>query len=186
MYKENKFEKCEPDDPNRCQSINPKVGQCYYKAFQKEDGTYYNYCVRHLAAQRSIDEKQKVRNYRLNKFQSRLNEFADNDQIKSLREEVGIARMLLEEIINMCSDSTELIMASNRISDLVTRIEKLVTACNKLEQSAGLLLDKTTLLGLADVIVEIIGKHIVDEDIINSIALEIVKCIGSVKNEDSE
>ena len=182
---ESKYTRCEPDDPNRCQGSGQR-GQCEYLAEQRPDGTYYKYCVRHLGGTRKREEQQRMRNYRLDRFQARMEEFAENDAIKSLREEVGIARMLLEEVIRKCQDSDELLLASNRISELTARIEKLVMSCHRLEQSSGMLLDKASILRLADTIVDIIGKHDLPGDVVTTIATELVAAITSMKGEDDK
>lgn len=170
MPVENKFERCEPDDPNRCQASGDK-GQCTYKAI---DG--FQYCPRHNASRKAEAQRESLRNYRLGKFQARVEEFADSDKVKCLREEIGITRILLEEIINQCNTGVDMIMYSNKISDLVTRIDKLVNSCHRLEQSTGMLLDKQALQQLADNIITIITKH-VDDDAAGAIATEIMETL---------
>jgi hypothetical protein len=179
---QNKFERCEPDDPNRCQASG-KQGQCPYKAEQKVDGTYFSHCIRHNASRRREDENKRMRNFRLGLFQQRMEEFADNDQVKSLREEIGITRLLLEEIIRTCQDSTQLVMASNKIADLVLKIEKLVTSCHRLEKSSGMLLDKATIQRLADSIINIISGH-VEPEVTSQIAMAIMQEIIGSENEE--
>ncbi len=182
---DNKFERCEPDDPNRCQCSGAH-GQCPFKAQRKNDSEYFQYCPRHNGSVNISEKTKNIRNYRLTKFQARMEELADNEGIKSLREEIGITRMMLEEILNSCQDGTDIIMASNKISDTVTKIEKLVSSCHRLEQSSGSLLDKPTLMRLADAIVNIIGKHIVDEAAISQIATEIVDSVLKMKTPEKE
>jgi hypothetical protein len=181
---ENKFERCEPDDPNRCQASSGKEGQCPYKAMKKPDGTYYKHCPRHNASRAKEYENQRMRNYRLGKFQARMEELADNDSVKSLREEVGITRMLLEEIVNQCQSGTDLIMYSNKIADLVSRIEKLVSSCHRLEERTGMLLDKTALTKLADAIISIVTSHVEGEQA-KLIALQIMEQIAGAENDDA-
>src|SRR2546421_361414 len=80
------------------------------------------------------------------KWQTRLDEFADNDKIKSLREEIGVLRILLEETMSRCHDTNELLLYSNKISELVIKIEKVVASCHRLENATGMLLDKSAAL----------------------------------------
>lgn len=174
---DNKFVRCaEPDDPDRCQGVC-KSGQCPYK---KEPGL--EYCPMHMASGKTGLEKKAMRNYRLGKHQLRVEEFADNDQVKSLREEVGITRMLLEEIVNRCADANDLLMYSNKISQLVGQIEKLVVSCDRLERSTGMLLDKTRVTHLADVIINIIGMHITDPEALPQISHQILAEIIGVES----
>lgn len=170
---ENKFERAPyPEHPGRCQG-RAKSGQCPYMAVEGS-----TYCPMHGGTQ-SIRrrEQENVRNYRLAKYEARVNEFADNNQIKSLREEIGITRMLLEETVNKCRDGNELILYSTKISDLVMKLEKLVTSCHRLEASSGLLLDKQAALQIGGTIVEIISRHIEDPEVLSSVADEICMVI---------
>lgn len=179
MSIETKLEKVsDPADPRRCQCM-VKSQQCPFKA---EEGL--TVCAMHKA---SADQNEEIKNanmYRLAKWQARVNEFAENDKVKSLRDEIGISRMLLEEIISKCDDSNSLILYSTKIADLVTRIEKLVSSCHRLESATGMLLDKSTALGIGMKIVDIISKYINDEAVIEKIGNDIVKdilCYSPVK-----
>src|SRR4029077_12914332 len=111
---EQSFIRVEDNDPERCQGVSSTKGQCQFKR-----ATGSQYCKMHGgAAVLKSAEQERIRNYRLSKWQLRMNEFADSDQVKSLREEVGISRMVLEEIVNRCKDSTELLMCSAKIADM--------------------------------------------------------------------
>src|SRR5581483_8719356 len=163
--RDNKFVRCDPADPNRCQgSLKGSGGQCPYKAEKKrsDEGVeleeYTQYCPMHTGIsinKTRTDEQQKF-NYRLGKYQARVERFANSSQVKSLREEIGVTRMLLEEIVLSCKDNTDLIVNSGKIGDLVLKIEKLVVSCHKLELQSGLLLDKTAIINFANTLNEII------------------------------
>lgn len=171
---DNKFERCKEDDPQRCQTVGMH-GQCPYKATE-----HSKYCPRHSgAAGESNHEANQVKSYRLAQWQARVNEFSEHSQVKSLREEIGIARMLLESIILQCQDPQTLLLFSNKISDLVTRIEKLVTSCHRLEVSTSMLLDKSAALHLASTIVEIVTRYVTDAEAIEAISAEIITSIAT-------
>ena len=78
----------DPADPRRCQYVIPTRGQCL---LVKIEGT--DYCVAHGGTlhQRQRDEKV-MRNYRIAKYQTRIDEKAQGSQIKSLRDEIAIGR----------------------------------------------------------------------------------------------
>lgn len=179
---ERKVEIVEPDAPDRCQATHVK-GQCRYKAM---DGS--KYCPMHGGnkAQASI-ANQVQRQYQLAKWQDSTDAFADEDQVKSLRGEIGITRLLLQETVGRCKNSGELLMYSGKIGDLISKIEKLVVSCHRLETNLGMTLDKSKVLDLAAQFVEIIGKHISDDATINAISTEIVAMIlaaqGTTKDE---
>ena len=94
--------------------------------------------------------------YKLEKFQARVEHFKVNPAVKSLRSEIGILRMTLENVINKCRDENDLLMASQKIGDLVMKIDRLVLSAHKLESSMGELLDKMAALNLSNQIIEII------------------------------
>lgn len=172
---------CEPDDPNRCQGIH-RNGQCRYKAIPTR-----KYCAMHGGARgRKATLQVMKRQYQLAKWQDTVDAFADDDEVKSLRGEIGIARMVLQETITRCKDSGELLMESARIGELVSKIERLVTTCHRIESNLGMLLDKTKIMALAMQIVEIIGEHVKDDDQIASISAKIVDTILSTQgNSDT-
>jgi hypothetical protein len=152
--------------PNeRCIST-VKAGQCPYCKVEGTDN-----CPMHASNKNVIAHNEEVkRNYQLGRWKQRINGFADNDQIKSLREEIGILRMVMEEIINKCEDSTDLLMASHRISDVAMKIEKLVVSCDKLESRMGQLLSKRAIIQLAGEYVQIINNFVSDPETIEQIS----------------
>lgn len=172
---EHKWERVsEPDDPTRCQAVNPTKGQCFNKAIE---GTSLCPCHGGRAAIQH-QENAQLRTYRLKKFQARLTEFAEHDKIKSLRDEIGILRILIEERLNLCNDELQLMLHSSQLSDLVMKVEKLVTSCNRLEGQLGTMLDKTQALQLGAEVVEIVARHVENEETLGAIADEIIESIN--------
>lgn len=167
------------DDPNRCQTVTSQ-GQCWYKAV--EDGQN---CMRHGGnKQLQSQEAQSLRNYRLTKHHARLSRLVAMPDIKSLRDEIAILRMLMEEKLESCSDTHDLIMMSGPISDLVLKIDKVVTSCHKLEGSMGQHLDKASILQFASEVITIIGNALEgQEDKINQISDNILEVVSRVGNE---
>ena len=148
-------ERCEADVPNRCQARTGK-GQCPAKAMAG-----VKYCEMHGGVTLTrVKAEASQSNYKLAKWQERLKEKRDSPAIKSLRDEAGILRMTLEALIEKCTDDADLIMYSHQISELVLKIEKLVTSCHKLEDQLGQVLDKQQLMNFADGVVRIISEHV--------------------------
>jgi len=171
---ENKFQRWDErvHHPNeRCEGTSQGTGQCPYC---KIEGS--NYCIRHGGHNVLVTQKKEgLRNYRLTKWKARVGEFADSQGIKSLREEIGILRVVLEEMLNQCSDATDLLLYSTRMASLVMQIEKLVVSCDKMEGKMGLLLSKDSVLQLASEYVEIINKHVGDTQVIDVISMEMMQ-----------
>ena len=176
-----------PADPHRCQATIAKSGQCLNMAAKDEQGRYSKYCLAHggnvdLETQRN----ESMRNYRLNKFKARIYEKADAPAIKSLRDEIAILRVILEERLNRCTDGMDLIMQSGPISDLVGKIERVVVSCHKLDGSMGQLLDKSAILQFAGEIIDIIGEVVTDSALLEEIGNRIMVAVGRVgENNES-
>lgn len=172
---EQKLIRCDgPSDPERCQATG-KTGQCPYKAMPG-----YKICQRHAGQTLGGEAKQRSNQYRLQVWQTRVDEFAENDNVKSLRDEIGILRMLMEETLNQCKTATDLMIYQSKLSNLAMQIEKLVTSCNRLEMKMGMLLDKSAALSLAGQIVDIISSEIDDPEVIDRISNGIINALASL------
>ena len=123
-------------------------------------------------------EKKIVHSYRLKEWAQRLDEFAEDEQVKTLRGEIGVLRLVLEQTLNKCETNTELILYSSKISDLVTKIEKTVVSADKLEQRLGLVMDRTQALMFVGNIINILQKHIQDPAKIEAVSNEMITSLG--------
>ena len=168
------------DSPNRCQASNNQ-GQCRNTALEGAKN-----CAAHGGnKQQKAQETIRVRGYLLAKYNARARDHADDTELKSLRGEIGILRMLLENKLNQCGDPIKLAIQAPALSDLVMKIQKLVTGCHKLEVSLGQTLDQEQIMGIADSIINVISKHITDTDLLQKLADEIVEAITNGKDSDN-
>jgi hypothetical protein len=163
-----------------CQAVRANGGNCPNKPLE---GT--NFCAAH-GGNKSLDsqEKARIRTYRLAKYQGRMDDFVNQPNIKSLRDEIGILRILMEERLNSLQNPLEILAHSATISDLCLKIEKLVTSCHKLEKSMGEYLDKNAIIQLAGEITGIINRYVSDADIVEKIATEIYDRIATAEVKD--
>jgi len=173
MAIEHKLQRCPEDDPNRCQATG-KFGQCPYLAVANS-----KYCHRH-GGNKANNVAFAGSQYRLEVWQQRVNEFSQSETVKSLKDEIGILRLLIETIMVRCTDQTSLIIQSSKIADLITKLEKLTTSCNRLDASMGMLLDKTSALAFASQIVNIIIKYVDDPVVHDEISNEIIDILASL------
>ena len=132
----------------------------------------------------TLEEKANRNNYRIAKWKTRLLEFSDNEHISSLREEVGLLRIMIEERMNICKDSTDLMFQSQSISDLIMKVEKVVTSCQRLENTLKTTLNKQGAIQLAQEFITIISNNINDPETIEQISNELLLII-SRGSEDS-
>lgn len=192
----------EADDPERCQGVTAN-GQCWHARIAHSE-----YCGMHGGNKAGEAKKKKdMRLYQLAKFQTRVDEFATNPKVKGLREDIGILRMVLEMTLNRCKDESDLIMFSPKISELVMKIEKVVSSAHRLESNMGELLDKMAAMQLGEEIVQIISggiieytqkivalvpedkkeqiQEILESDLIDSIAVGLAETIKAFNQEDA-
>ncbi len=155
-----KFERCEDEDPNRCQAVQA-AGQCNYLSLEGS-----KFCARH-GGNRAQNSKDQVnlRNLRLTRvhaYTERAKELGESENIKSIRDEIGIARLLLEERLGTCETTADLMLHSPVIGDSLLKIEKLVSSAHRLESNLGELLDKSAVVQLTGELVDIISKSLIE------------------------
>jgi hypothetical protein len=145
-------------------------------------GTFYRvvegtkHCPRHGGATEQARNKKKAGNqYRLSVWKNRLSEFTEHEGVKSLRDEIGILRIVLEEMMNKCSDRQDLLIYSTKISELAVKIEKLVMSCDRLEKNMGQMMDRPSAMKFAAKVVEIVARHVDSAEQLDSISHEILE-----------
>ncbi len=79
------------------------------------------------------------------KYQQRLVAFWEHSDAKHLREEIAIARMLLEERFNRIQSDSDFLASCGMLNSQLLTILQLVQSTHKTEQKLGSLLTKTTL-----------------------------------------
>lgn len=147
-----------PDDPRRCQG-NPHGNQCWNVA--ADESTLCPACA---ADAGEMVEVQAKRQYILTdpRYQARLAVLGEAEEIKSLRDEVAIARMLIEERLNKIKTDHDLYSATGAINSLLLTVEKLVSRSHILEQNLGQLLHRSTVVRMAQAFVEIVDDEVRD------------------------
>ena len=159
------------DDPNRCHGV--RGGDvCMNKAVNGSE-----YCEYH-----GDNKKSNISQYRLSKFQARLEEKAGQSNIKSLRDEIAILRITLEERLNSMQSPLEILTHTHTIGDMCLKIEKLVTSCHKLEKSMNNFMDETQATQFGLELVQIITRHVDDTKAIENIVNELSELIKNLYN----
>lgn len=163
------------DDPStRCWAISGDH-QCINKQVEG-----LKYCPMHGG---QVDQAKVKEMYRITKWTERINHFKDHSEIKSLRNEIGVIRLIVEEVLDKCQDSQDLLLHSSKITDLIMKIEKIVGTCHKIEVSMGSLLGREQITQLAEQILTIITTHVTDPDILEAIGNQIIEAIlGKTKD----
>ena len=155
--------------------------RCQYQQCNHKSHGLSNYCTHHGGTNDNSLKQSKAANvYKLQIFQARVDQFATDPNIKNLRNEIAILRLLIETRINKCNDEYDLMLQSAAIATLVTQANSLVTSCHRIETLTGHLLDKQSLAEFAIQVVEIITNEVEPEQA-DKIADMIIK---AMPNED--
>ena len=166
-----------PDNPQRCQWVLP-TGQCSNMALE-----HSNFCERHHRGDNNELRYYQITNHMVSDSKLRHNAV---DEIKDLREEIALARALIETRLNLARDENELIASMGVLHQYLATVEKLVSACHRMDTNLGNLLSKASLLNLAQEIVSIISEELADipdrEEIIDKISNRIIAAIGKQDN----
>lgn len=133
---------------------NNNLTSCMKEAVPNSD-----YCTYHGGAgQLALNKQQVITSYRLGKFQNRVLDFLTNPDIKSLRGEIGIIRLLIEErfkLIKEDDNGLSMALQSPAISELVSKLERVIRTCQVIEEKSESTLDKQKVINLADQIITI-------------------------------
>lgn len=176
------IERCkDPADPERCRSV-ARGSQCMMKAAPGAQN-----CPLHGGTSTvSKNNRKELYNLQLSKWRAKLLTLGSSSAILNIRDEIGVSRLCLQELLEKCNDGNELIIYEPNISRLTMNISKLVSECFKLESHMGQLLDKAALSAFAGKVIDIICTHVDDEDLRKTIAGEIVMAAQSAGTQDDE
>lgn len=168
----------------QCQAVG-KIGQCRLVSVTGSDK-----CIAHggFHQAKSVKE-QAMRHYLAAQWRATVGDMADSDDLKSLKTEIGILRMILIKIMNSCKTDQDLMMRSGTISDLVVKVQKVVESCHRLDQAWGQLLDKTQLAVFGQTIITLVAQFIHDPEVLQQFAAALVQEIkntGQIKQDSPE
>lgn len=153
-----KFQYVKPDAPDRCQGVSKNGEQCYYRQMHGS-----KYCRKHTVGAK----KKELRMYRLTVWKDRVSELTRHESIYSLTSEIGILRVVLEEMLNKCHDAETLLRYAPAIENNIMKLEKLVNGSVRLENKLNSLLSATAVAAfmqdVIDVCTNIVSAHFPEE-----------------------
>jgi hypothetical protein len=144
----------DPADPKRCQAAAPD-GQCMN---EQEPGS--KNCKAHGGRSTQGTEDKKLYLLTEARYRTRLAQLAEHEEVKSLREEIALARMLIERRFDLIKNDNDLLNACGPINTMLLTVDRLVKSANTIEQNLGALLSKPTVLKLAQQVSEIIVNEL--------------------------
>jgi len=133
-----------------------------------------NFCYHHGGnTGETKNQKAASHSYKLQTYQARLDVLAYDPNIKNLRGEIGILRMLITTRLDQCKDDYDLLLQSAAIATLVTQANALVTSCHRIETLTGHVLDKQEITEFAAKVIKIITEE-APESVANAVAERIL------------
>lgn len=187
MAVEQKLTRVEPDDPSRCQAVH-KGYQCPFRAvgtknLETNEWEGPKYCARHSGKTQSTQAAaEETRLYRLAQWQARLEQFADHPKVKSLREEIGVLRVVLEGKLESAKDQHSLLLMSGQIIELVRQIDKTVVSCHKIEKELGYVMDRPQAERFIQNILATLTMYVKDEMVLQLISDDIMEHLNEATN----
>ncbi len=162
------------DNENKCAKEN-----CSRPAYKSKYGES-PYCARHGGNSIDINGRAKEkRNYYRTKWASRIGEKANSPNVKSLKEELGILRVVMEEKLSQCADTYELNLESPAIASLALQIERIVSSIHNIDLKMAITQENVT--AIIDVIAVVLTDNIKDKDVLEKINADISKGISSLE-----
>jgi hypothetical protein len=174
----------DPADPRRCKG-NSTDGQCSNLA---EPGS--EYCRACGGRDRSLELDRRQYFLTKSEYRQRLSELSGHENVKSLRDEIAIARMLIEERLNGIQDKNDLLSSCSPLNQLLLTVERLVKSAHVLEQNLGLLLSKEAALRLAmrlgEILIEVLRESDIPnyEEVADEVFARFAQCARSAQNEE--
>jgi hypothetical protein len=163
----------------KCLYTYPSSGQCPKDAVRGSD-----YCAKH----QKDDEHDETALYAglQAKYRSRIAGFKEHSEMRTLANEIALARLLITERFNAITTDGDLITATGPLNTLLMTVEKLVTSCHKIEHSLGSLLEKPALLRIAADIVQIVLDELPPEcdkeRVTDRIGQRIIEVVAETRN----
>lgn len=170
------------DALDRCQAAGG-INQCRNRVVE---GT--KYCAAHSGA--SIARKNELKD--IKRFQKSFLyeqmklEGNDGADLKSLKGEILLLRVLQQTIVNSCKNGVDVMMQSAALADLCVKSEKLITSCHRLDKDLLNLIDKDQLLAFAGEIVEIMCEYIPDNADRHQASLQVHEAFQKATEENIE
>lgn len=120
--------------------------------------------------------------YRLQQHGDRVAEFACDDEVKSVRQEIAFLRMTLEGVWNSCTDTNKLLLKIDLIQQFVGNIQKTIESAQRMEERTNSLIDRKVVVVIADSMVNVISDYVKDPDALIEIA---ERLCASIENATS-
>lgn len=161
--------RCASDDPNACD---------YCHSFLAMPNS--TRCPLHPLGTDSEVNQYRTALYNIKKTAvvARMQQMKGHPEARTLTNELGILRLTLEELLNKCEDTYDLVTQEATISRLISNIQATLTSNVKLEERVGELLSVEQVITLMQMLFEIVRPYVPNPDDQEAIAQKINALIG--------
>jgi hypothetical protein len=179
---------CDKADPQRCQTVGAR-GQCNRLSIEGSD-----FCEVHAHTGKAELHERRLRHYLLSNpdLQARLSRQAAVEEVRTLREEIHLARMMVETRLDLIEDGDrgDMLAAFSNVNTYLQTIEKLVSSCHRMEISLGSLLSKSAVFTIGQEIVNILVDELQNingyEEIVDRISGRVAVAIAEQQNKEDK
>lgn len=171
-------------DPRRCKGACP-TGQCHNLAVEGSD-----FCLAHGG--QNTRPREYTRQYLLARTQDqmRLAQLEEDENYKTLRDEVIIATGLLQRRLDLAQSDADFIAAFPQIERFLKTLTELKKARQILDDRAGSMLSRSTLLRVAQEICRILIEQLEGvpnyERIVDELIVQIMSTVKNALNTESK
>lgn len=156
-------------DDNRCIKCNK---------FQKIEGS--DYCARHGAnSQIESQNKKSMYNIKAQEVRARINVLAADPRRYTLDEELGVTRLLIEEVLNNIKPG-EIYKHADSLSSLIGQCQKLVDSALKISAKMRLLMTPEDVNKIIQRLVDVLDDKIEDKELLDGIATDLLTTLDAV------
>jgi hypothetical protein len=169
----------DPADPERCK------GSCGHEQCWNRAAAGSEFCAAHNGRDKS--ELTNTRGYLLGcaQDQAKLARFAESENIKSLRDEIALARMMIERHWNAIKTDNDFVSRAPSINSLLLTIERLIKSSHSIEQSLQTLLGRPAVIAFAQLLVQAVMDELESVPNYEPIADRILKRVMATVSADA-
>lgn len=161
--------------PQRCDRAHPN-SCAHCGEFLAVPGSPY--CPIHGGHSEIQTVRQELYEFNKTVALGRLKQFKGHPEARSLTNELALQRLLLEQVINQCKNSYDLILQEATISRLLAGIQSTLVANQKVEERANELLTIEQVVSIIQMVFEIIKEFVSTPDTQEQIARRLNELIG--------
>jgi hypothetical protein len=118
---------------------------------------------------------------------ARLDALSESPELKSLRDEIALVRMLVERRWNLIHTDNDLILAAPQLTNMMQTLERLVKTADVMDRNEGRLLARQAVIRIGQELVRIVMEELEEipgyEEIVDRIGERFMATMGKAQND---